>query len=345
MGDRITIKEIAEKANVSTGTVDRVLHNRGEVSQKTRERILAIIREGNYEPNLFARQLALNKTFLVISVLPRHQEKDYWAYPESGIHRAAEELKVFGINNKTYYFEEENAEDMERVAAEVFKAAPDGILLAPIIFEKALWMAQESHRRNIPLVLIDSDLPGVPRLAYIGQDAYRSGYLAAKLLCFSGGIRRVFISNIIRLHENNNLIKQRRKGFLSYFSEHGLGVEIREIELKVEQPDFTSELKRIAAKLEQGDGLFAANSKLHLLASALPKEKAEGLRMVGYDLIEKNIHFLENNTIDFLINQKPELQGYQGMQAFYRHLVLKQEVAEQVFMPLEIVTKENLAFI
>lgn len=345
MGDRITIKEIAEKAKVSTGTVDRVLHNRGEVSQKTRERILQIVQEGNYEPNLHARQLVLNRTFLITSMLPRHQEKDYWAYPEAGIRQAVSEFKTFGIRNRICYFEEEDTEDFERVAREVFMEMPDGVLLAPTIFEKAVWMAGECCKRDIPLVLLDSDLPVSQRLAYIGQDAYRSGYLAAKLLHFSGDIRRLYIANISRLHEKNELVKQRKKGFLSYFQEHSIELEIKEINLKVEQPGFKTELNKVAAGFQPGEGVFATNSKLHLLAGALPEGSGRQLRMIGYDLIEKNIHFLENGTIDFLINQKPELQGYTGMQVLYKHLVLKQEVGKRVFMPLEIITKENLQFI
>jgi hypothetical protein len=45
----VRIKDIAEKAQTSKGTVDRVLHNRGKVADDVRERILKIIKELNYE--------------------------------------------------------------------------------------------------------------------------------------------------------------------------------------------------------------------------------------------------------------------------------------------------------
>ncbi|RYE20651.1 MAG: LacI family transcriptional regulator, partial [Sphingobacteriaceae bacterium] len=51
----VRIKDIALKANVSTGTVDRVLHNRGNVNEKVKEKVLKIINEMNYEPNFIAR--------------------------------------------------------------------------------------------------------------------------------------------------------------------------------------------------------------------------------------------------------------------------------------------------
>ena len=57
----MTVQEIAKLANVSAGTVDRVLHNRKGVSQKTKEKIQAIIAEHDYKPNIIARQLKIIK--------------------------------------------------------------------------------------------------------------------------------------------------------------------------------------------------------------------------------------------------------------------------------------------
>ena len=56
--DKIRIKDIARLANVSTGTVDRVLHNRGEVSAKSREKVEKVLKEINYQPNIYASALA-----------------------------------------------------------------------------------------------------------------------------------------------------------------------------------------------------------------------------------------------------------------------------------------------
>ena len=59
--DKIRIKDIARLANVSTGTVDRVLHNRGEVSAKSREKVEKVLKEINYQPNIYASALASKK--------------------------------------------------------------------------------------------------------------------------------------------------------------------------------------------------------------------------------------------------------------------------------------------
>ena len=49
-----TINDVAEASGVTIGTVDRVLHERGEVSEKTREKVLRAVRELGYKPNVYA---------------------------------------------------------------------------------------------------------------------------------------------------------------------------------------------------------------------------------------------------------------------------------------------------
>ena len=49
---KITINDVAEAAGVSKGTVDRVLHNRGEVSEKSRQKVLKVVEELGFSPNL-----------------------------------------------------------------------------------------------------------------------------------------------------------------------------------------------------------------------------------------------------------------------------------------------------
>ena len=49
---KITINDVARAAGVSKGTVDRVLHARGEVSKKSREKVLKVIEELGFKPNM-----------------------------------------------------------------------------------------------------------------------------------------------------------------------------------------------------------------------------------------------------------------------------------------------------
>ena len=65
---------------------------------------------------------------------------------------------------------------------------------------------------------------------------------------------------------------------------------------------------------------------------------------MGYDLLEHNIRFLNEGVIDFLINQNPKKQGYRGIYALADALVFKKEVAPLKYLPLDIITRENLEY-
>ena len=68
--DRITIADVAEKADVSTMTVSRVLNNKGEISEATRQHVLDVMRELGYRPNRIARSLATDRTLKVGIIVP-----------------------------------------------------------------------------------------------------------------------------------------------------------------------------------------------------------------------------------------------------------------------------------
>ena len=95
--ERIRIKDIARLADVSVGTVDRVLHGRTGVSEASRKRVEEILKQLDYQPNMYASALASNKKYLFVCLLPQHKEGDYWTDVELGMKRAVETFSDFHI--------------------------------------------------------------------------------------------------------------------------------------------------------------------------------------------------------------------------------------------------------
>src|SRR5690606_15453583 len=67
---RSTIRDVAARAGVSMGTVSRVASGSSRISQATRERVLAAMRELSYEPNAAARAMRTNVTKTVGLLIP-----------------------------------------------------------------------------------------------------------------------------------------------------------------------------------------------------------------------------------------------------------------------------------
>ena len=88
--ERVRIKDIAKMADVSVGTVDRVIHGRSGVSESSRKRVEEILKQLDYQPNMYASALASNKKYAFACLLPQHEKGEYWTDVETGIHNAVE---------------------------------------------------------------------------------------------------------------------------------------------------------------------------------------------------------------------------------------------------------------
>ena len=75
----VRIVDIARMAGVSVATVDRVIHNRGKVSEENLARINEVLHAVNYRPNLIARSLASGRQYTLAVVMPRFAQGEYWA--------------------------------------------------------------------------------------------------------------------------------------------------------------------------------------------------------------------------------------------------------------------------
>ena len=91
------VKEIARRAKVSIATVDRVIHNRKGVSEATKDKINAIIKDMGFQPNILASRLASKKMNRFLVIIPQSLENEYWEASEKGIDRAYSEIRQYGI--------------------------------------------------------------------------------------------------------------------------------------------------------------------------------------------------------------------------------------------------------
>ncbi len=184
--DLTGVKEIARRANVSIATVDRVIHNRTGVSANTREKISRIIEELDYQPNILARRLASKKLINIAVLIPQVSEETvFWEAPLRGIQRAESEIRQYGINIKTYFFDLNNKHSFNSQANQILADQVDGILLSPSFIEESIRLTAVCQARKIPFVFIDSNIPDQDSISYIGPPLYQSGYLGAHLLTYA----------------------------------------------------------------------------------------------------------------------------------------------------------------
>ena len=112
MAEKIRIKDIAERAGVSVGTVDRVLHDRPNVSKPAREKVERALKEMNYQPNMYASALAYNKEYTFYLLLPKHESEAYWEEIEEGARKCEDQRRDFHINLEIKFYERSNEKEV-----------------------------------------------------------------------------------------------------------------------------------------------------------------------------------------------------------------------------------------
>ena len=339
------VKEIARRANVSIGTVDRVTHNRTGVSETTKEKILAIMKELDYQPNILARRLASKKILHFASLIPAvSTQTEFWDAPLKGIEMAEAEIKQFGIVIDKYFYDQNDKESFVIQSKKILKTKIDGILVAPIFIEECLAFSKLCKDAKIPQVFINSDLPTDSRLSYIGPDLFQSGHLSAHMINYlvvDGD--KILVVNISKEIDSYHHLLRKEEGFKSYFKDHQKKISIikTDITANTDYKSVASKLKEVFAEHTDVKAVFVTNSRVFSVAQFIEKNGYDNLFLVGYDFLNESINQLKKGVIDFLICQKPQEQGYRGIMALYQNVVLNAEVEPTQYMPIDIITKEN----
>ena len=341
------IVDIARLAQVSPGTVDRVIHNRGEVSEKTKKKVMEIVEELKYQPDILAKSLATKKELNLYLLIPvSANENDFWSAPLHGVDKAISEIEHYGIRIKKFFFNQFKLESFLKESQRIVSEKPDGVLFAPVFGKESEEFVSQLKELSIPVVLINSNLENVSETCFIGQDSSQSGYLAAKLLSYGfDDDGHILIVNISARKDNYNHILKRERGFRKYFAERPhQKFNISAIELiqqgdekLIQKLDHEFETKNISL-------VFVSNSRVSQLADYLKNRNIKNVRLIGYDLLPDNVKNLNEGRIDFLISQRPEEQGYLGVITLFNKVFLKREIIRAQYIPIDIIIKENIDY-
>ena len=211
----VTIKYIAEKANVSIATVSNVINDKGRVSEKTAERVRSVIQQYRYQGNLAAKNLRTNKSYLfgvVVSVTqPERKLKDnpfYWELI-SGIESEASGYE-FSIVLK-------GIDSAEELLAFINQRNLDGVIIVGA--EENSSLVKVAEESNIPAVYIDSYLEDVS-LYQVRIDDKQGGAAAAKHLLELGHRKVALLSGKLTYNSVNHFRWEGCKEELSAFDSY-----------------------------------------------------------------------------------------------------------------------------
>ncbi len=213
----LTLRDVSEASGVSEMTVSRVLRSRGDVSEATRERVLAAARSLGYVPNKIAGGLASQRVNLVGVIVPSFSNL---VFPEVlvGISDALAQTGLQPVVGVSHY-----ATDLEEgVLYQMLSWRPSGVILAGLEHSDAARAMLD--QAGVPVVEI-MDTDGVPIDSVVGISHRRAGRAMAQAILDAGYRRIGFLGTKMR---DDHRARKRLEGFEAALAEAGRPVTARE---------------------------------------------------------------------------------------------------------------------
>lgn len=347
---KIRIKDIAEKAGVSVGTVDRVIHGRTNVSKASLAKVQKVLDEINYVPNHYASALACNKTYNFAAILPMHEVDSYWSRVEKGLVDGLRRFSDFKITFKIFRYDPFNDASFEEQMQLLVEAEPFAVIIGSIFNHSIMSkFVEKLTERNIPYALIDSYWPEFNPVTFYGQDSVRSGEFAARIILMAAaGAKSIALFKIMgegRVASRQQL--NREVGFRRYMKEHSPETQIVDVNLYVYDKEGMKE--RLRDFFESNPNIrfgLSFNSSIHIIASFLKEEMPDHahVSLLGYDAIDANVACIKDGSVEFLIAQHPQKQGLNCLRSMVNACVLRIKQKVKHYMSIELLTKENIDY-
>ncbi len=344
-GNNVTINDVARAAGVSKGTVDRVLHNRGEVSGKSREKVLKVIEELGFRPNFHASLLASQKERLIKCIIPEFVEGEFWSLAARGIQEAAARVARFGIRLETVMYEQYSVDSFRKVCDDVLENPPSGVIVAPMFAGETMKFAASLASAGVPYVFIDSKIDDDGYLSYFGMPMYESGRLCADILTDGRDVPgKVFVVRIARDKSGlSDPTADRRAGFMAYMREHYPDVKIENV--FIDPKDRAAIVGKLDAAIGAEEGakfIVMFNSRIHIVADYIEERELHDCRVIGFDCLEKNIEALRRGTVQTLIAQHTDRLTADAVNALSDYLIFGNSTeAKENYTQMDILTRYN----
>ena len=305
---RVTIRQVARQAGVSTQTVSRVLNDRPDVAAETRDRVKEVIGQLGYRPSLLARSLAQRRSY-TLGVVTAGLKYIGPSRTLNGITQAAEASGYSLLLEELARFDAENYHDLlhSLLASQV-----DGVIWAvPEIGNNREWIQEQMPGLPVPIVFLTMAVQ--PGISIVSIDNYRGGCLAAQHL-YAQGYRHIgHITGPLEWWE----ARQRLAGWQDTLGKAGLPpAEAHRAEGNWSSASGEWAFLQLLGRYPQIDALFVANDQMAL--GAMYAAYRQGIRIpqelavVGFDNLAESAHFWPPLTT---IHQDQDRLGSAAVQA------------------------------
>ncbi|MBL9036163.1 MAG: LacI family DNA-binding transcriptional regulator [Rhodospirillaceae bacterium] len=334
---KTTITDVANAAQVSVATVDRVLNGRGGVKPERARRVLE-----------WARKLKIDRAledlpmrWLRIAVLLQNPNNPYHGSLKTGFQLAQRAYEAQRIMCLPTYFD---SLEPAAVARTIRRAAERADGLVTCIYDHPrITAALKEVSRKVPVVTIASDLPASGRLAYVGSDNRVAGRVAGELMGRFLGPQGGQVMVVTGMHDYIGH-EERESGFRAVLASRFPACEVVATAESQEQPERTEKLTRDALKrFPDLRGIYNISVGSRGIANALSALGRGGkVALISHEMHDIHRELLTDGLMDAVLDQNPQMEALRAIQLLlhYNRRVPDTEVPLET--PVAIYLRENL---
>ncbi len=323
----VTIKDIAQIANVSVSTVSKVLNGKGRVSEKKRREILKIARDLKYTPNYYARRMSSRIRVHTIGLIVPDITNPFFAKLARGVQRVCGEDVLVILMDSFRDLERE-----EKLIRKLRFFGVDGIIIGNSRVSDDL---VKEVSQFLPVVVFDKNYE-YKNVVSIVLDNFHGAYIATKHLIDKGYRNIVHIGGTHELYVS----LQREEGYKAAMKDHGLSPRV--------YPTGYDELKgykmmKRILKAENVDGVFCMNDLVAIGAIRAIKERGlkipDHIGVVGFDNDEELCETVSPSLSS--VHQPVEEMGEAAAKSLVDMISSRIRVRKYVFSPRLVVRESS----
>lgn len=339
-----TMKQIAQLAGVSRGTVDRVLNKRGVVKEETARKVNEIASYLQYTPSKAAKALAtLKRDLKLVYIMPDPDTNHFFQQVKEGVLEKCTDLQEYGVTVELLYSDFSNPISQISLLDHAVASGASGIVIAGFNSKETAEKLLAISSSGTPVVTVNTDISNCGRIAYVGSNAFKGGQTAAgmakMIVSADAKVGIITGSRIVQCHT------ERIRGFISHLHQHAPGIKIVEIKENMDD-DFasfnvTNELLSSHPDINllfiSGAGVFGACRAVELFHPVSPP------KIICYDCMQETKVMLEKGIIHAAISQQPELQGSRPLDILFNLIALNIPPEQEYnYTKNEIIIRESL---
>lgn len=327
----ITLKMVAEKAEVSVNTASRAINNRPDINLETKKRVLRIAKELGYIRNAAAVALRTKKTG-TIGVVIADNRNPFYAEVLNGMEEAAREKNYHIIlaNTQRDYKKEEEAINL------LLAKRVDGLLITPVQDEDE--DIKNLIDANIPFVVVGRDFENI-EVDAVYNDEVKGGFLATEYLIKKGHKRIALIDGFLY----KSPAKSRLEGYKKALNKYRIPLDESLISVgDINIEDGYERTKQMLEKNLDFTAIFAYNDMMAFGSMQAIREKGlripEDIGLVGYD----DILFcsLMNPALTTIRLKKQEL-GTESVKLLLSRINGNRKKAKKIMLDVDIIVRKT----